>query len=94
MWKVRRPRRARGSDTGLKGDTLPEIVRLAGGDADDSLIARAARVLEGGGLVAFPTDTVYGLGADASRPDAVTRLYEAKGRDRSKRVAMLVPDAE
>jgi L-threonylcarbamoyladenylate synthase len=78
----------------LRDDTLPEIVRLAGGAADDFVIARAARVLEGGGLVAFPTDTVYGLGADASRPDAIERLYEAKGRDRSKPLAMLVADAE
>ncbi|MHC5057306.1 MAG: L-threonylcarbamoyladenylate synthase [Planctomycetota bacterium] len=77
----------------MRGDRLPEIVRLAGGAADEALIARAARVLGEGGLVAFPTDTVYGLGADASSPDAVERLYEAKGRDRSKPLAMLVPDA-
>jgi len=77
----------------LRDDALPETVRLTGGDADAPLIARAARVLGDGGLVAFPTDTVYGLGVDASRPDAVERLYEAKGRDRSKPLAMLVPDA-
>jgi L-threonylcarbamoyladenylate synthase len=40
----------------------------------------AARCLEGGGLVAFPTETVYGLGADATNAHAVARLYEAKGR--------------
>lgn len=40
----------------------------------------AARCLEGGGLVAFPTETVYGLGADATNAQAVARLYEAKGR--------------
>jgi L-threonylcarbamoyladenylate synthase len=40
----------------------------------------AARCLEGGGLVAFPTETVYGLGADATNARAVARLYEAKGR--------------
>ena len=72
---------------------MPEVIRLPGGAADDPHIARAARVLEGGGLVAFPTDTVYGLGADASRPEAVDRLYDVKGRDRSKPLAMLVPDA-
>jgi len=76
------------------GGAVPEIIRLAGDDTDDAAIARATEVLAGGGLVAFPTDTVYGLGADASRPDAVERLYEAKGRDRSKRVAVLVPDAD
>lgn len=40
----------------------------------------AARCLEGGGLAAFPTETVYGLGADATNARAVARLYEAKGR--------------
>ena len=40
----------------------------------------AARVLAAGGLVAFPTETVYGLGADATNAGAVARLYDAKGR--------------
>jgi len=43
-------------------------------------IARAADRLRAGELVAFPTETVYGLGADASRPDAVRRIFAAKGR--------------
>jgi L-threonylcarbamoyladenylate synthase len=47
---------------------------------DDAEIARAARVLRDGGLVAFPTETVYGLGADASSPRALRRLYAVKGR--------------
>src|SRR5262245_22100275 len=40
----------------------------------------AARCLAGGGLVAFPTETVYGLGADATNAEAIARLYLAKGR--------------
>src|SRR5712691_10749538 len=48
--------------------------------ADPRAIAAAARVLAEGGLVAFPTETVYGLGADASNGTAVARLYAAKGR--------------
>lgn len=43
-------------------------------------IARAAEILRSGGLVVFPTETVYGLGADAANPRAVARIYEAKGR--------------
>jgi len=43
-------------------------------------VRRAAEILRAGGLVAFPTETVYGLGADASNADAVARLYAAKGR--------------
>ena len=48
--------------------------------ADSSAIAEAARTLAQGGLVAFPTETVYGLGGDAANALAVARLYDAKGR--------------
>jgi len=48
--------------------------------AGDAAVAEAARTLEAGGLVAFPTETVYGLGADATNPAAIARLYQAKGR--------------
>src|SRR4051794_16853539 len=45
-----------------------------------SALARAASVLRAGGLVAFPTETVYGLGADALNAGAVTKIFAAKGR--------------
>lgn len=48
--------------------------------ADAAAIARAAEVLRSGGLVAFPTETVYGLGADATSGWAAARIYDAKGR--------------
>jgi L-threonylcarbamoyladenylate synthase len=44
------------------------------------VIDRAVEVLRAGGLVAFPTETVYGLGADATNPEAVRRIYQVKGR--------------
>lgn len=47
---------------------------------DPDVIAEAAEVIRRGGLVAFPTETVYGLGANALDPDAVRRIFEAKGR--------------
>lgn len=45
-------------------------------------LERAVRILRRGGLVAMPTETVYGLAADAAHPEAIARLYEAKGRPR------------
>ncbi len=51
-------------------------------EADNGAIAEAARILRAGGLVAFPTETVYGLGADATNGKAVAHIYEAKGRPR------------
>jgi len=62
--------------------------------ADRTAIAAAARVLGDGGLVAFPTETVYGLGADATRGSAVARLYAAKGRPRFNPLIAHVADAK
>jgi L-threonylcarbamoyladenylate synthase len=58
-------------NVGLKTQILP---------AGAAAVAAAARSLAAGGLVAFPTETVYGLGADATNPAAIAHLYQAKGR--------------
>src|SRR6266540_3978688 len=55
-------------------------------------IARAAAVLRGGGLVAFPTETVYGLGADALDAAAVARIFAAKGRPANNPVIVHIAD--
>jgi L-threonylcarbamoyladenylate synthase len=74
---------------------------------DDAGIARAAAILRAGGLVAFPTETVYGLGGDALSDMAVARIFAAKGRPRfnpliahvgsvaeARRIARFTPEAE
>jgi L-threonylcarbamoyladenylate synthase len=58
-------------------ETALETAILAAGEA---AVAAAVRCLATGGLVAFPTETVYGLGADAANAAAIARLYQAKGR--------------
>jgi L-threonylcarbamoyladenylate synthase len=58
-------------NVGLKTQILP---------ANEAAVTAAARCLTAGGLVAFPTETVYGLGTDAANARAIARLYEAKGR--------------
>ena len=62
------------------------------GHAADS-VRQAAQVLAGGGLVAFPTETVYGLGADAADPHAVAGIFSAKGRPSDHPLIVHVPDA-
>jgi L-threonylcarbamoyladenylate synthase len=57
-----------------------EVLRVDASAPDPTLIARAAALLTAGRLVAFPTETVYGLGAHALDPDAVARIFAAKGR--------------
>lgn len=55
--------------------------------------ARAAALLRSGGLVAFPTETVYGLGGDARNPEAVARIFAAKGRPSFNPLISHFPDA-
>ena len=65
----------------------------AEGDDLDREIERAAAVLEAGGLVAFPTETVYGLGADAANPEAVARVFAVKGRPTDHPLIVHIGDA-
>ena len=60
--------------------------------ADSAGLADAASVLQRGGLVSFPTETVYGLGADACNDNAVARIYAAKGRPSFNPLIVHVPN--
>jgi L-threonylcarbamoyladenylate synthase len=62
--------------------------------ADAATIAAAARLLVAGDLVAFPTETVYGLGGDATSDRAVARIFEAKGRPHFNPLIVHFPDAD
>ena len=59
---------------------------------NDAAIAEAARLILAGDPVAVPTETVYGLAADATNPDAVARIYAAKGRPSFNPLIVHVPD--
>ena len=60
-----------------------EIVAMTADAIDHAALARGGEILKQGGLVAFPTETVYGLGGNALDPMASKKIYAAKGRDRS-----------
>src|SRR5476651_1688096 len=62
--------------------------------ADAKGIAEAARLLKSGALVAFPTETVYGLGADATNGQAVAAIFAAKGRPRFNPLIVHVVDKD
>ena len=61
---------------------MDTIIEKITGDAakDNAILERAAQIIKKGGLVAFPTETVYGLGGDALNKDASRKIYAAKGR--------------
>jgi L-threonylcarbamoyladenylate synthase len=66
------------------------VLKVDAGMTEPDLVRRAADVIRAGGLVAFPTETVYGLGANALDAEAVARIYEAKGRPPSNPVIVHV----
>jgi L-threonylcarbamoyladenylate synthase len=71
---------------------LPSVEIAKG--SDPKAIDRAAQIIRRGGLVAFPTETVYGLGADALNPLAVARIFEVKARPRLDPIIVHVADPE
>jgi L-threonylcarbamoyladenylate synthase len=74
-------------------DARPRVLPVEGNDPDPGAITEAAAVLKGGGLVALPTETVYGLGADAGDADAVARVFAAKRRPADNPLICHVADA-
>lgn len=59
---------------------ITKVYKINRDNIDTDKLKEAAAILQTGGLVAFPTETVYGLGADAMNPDASRKIYAAKGR--------------
>lgn len=65
---------------GVKEHMETIIKRITNTEDDENIYEQAGKILREGGLVAFPTETVYGLGADALDADASGKIYAAKGR--------------
>ncbi|MGI0022725.1 MAG: L-threonylcarbamoyladenylate synthase, partial [Nitrososphaeraceae archaeon] len=57
-----------------------EVLRINSRRPNDRIIARASKLINSGEIVAFPTETVYGLGANALDPSAISKIYQMKGR--------------
>lgn len=72
----------------------PRILSIDSAAPDAGIVRRAARQLLEGRLVAYPTDTLYGLAVDARNPDAVERLFRAKGRPAEMAVPLIAADRE
>ncbi len=71
-----------------------KFIRIENEKTGREALREAAAVIREGGLVAFPTETVYGLGADALRPDAAKKIYEAKGRPSDNPLIVHICDFE
>lgn len=70
-----------------------EIIRLTDSNIEEAALA-AAEVLNNGGVVLYPTDTLYALGAEAFQTSGVDKIYAIKGRDAAKPIHAIVPSVE
>lgn len=64
------------------------------GNVDNEAVAKAIEVLRTGGVILYPTDTIWGIGCDATNPKAVARVYEIKKRADSKALVLLASDLD
>lgn len=70
------------------------IIQLGDDASRAAAVERAARVIASGGLLVYPTETVYGIGADARNADALSRIPVVKGRDEKKPILVLIGSGE
>jgi L-threonylcarbamoyladenylate synthase len=70
------------------------VIKINPIDPDVRMIEEAAHVLEDGGVIGYPTETVYGLGADAYNEEALERVFKIKGRETGKPISVLVASME
>lgn len=70
------------------------LIQISPTEPEPAIVEEAAAILRRGGLVAFPTETVYGLGADALHPQAVQRIFVAKGRPAHDPLIVHIADIE
>jgi L-threonylcarbamoyladenylate synthase len=73
---------------------MTEIMRIDSAQPSPQLIDKAAKVIQGGGVIIYPTETLYGLGANPLDPEAMKRLYAIKGREKAKPIPFLIKNQE
>ena len=69
---------------------MVDILKLDPTDPEQSLIDRAVTILREGGVIAYPTETFYGIGADAENEEAIEKIYTIKGRSFNKPVPVII----
>jgi L-threonylcarbamoyladenylate synthase len=73
---------------------LSYIARIDSGKSLKRILSHASKVIEEGGIVAFPTESFYGLGVDATNPEAIKKLYKLKKRGSNLPLLILIPSID
>lgn len=73
---------------------MPEILKADANISEETVLSRAAEILAEGGIIAYPTETFYGLGADATNEKAIRKIYELKGRNFNNPLSVIIAGEE
>ena len=73
---------------------MPQILKVTAENSEEDVLESAAAVLASGGVIAYPTETFYGLGADAMNDRAVKKIYKIKGRDFTSPISVIIGRTE
>jgi len=73
---------------------MPEILKVSANNSEESILISAAVIVARGGIIAYPTETFYGLGADATNERAVKKIYKIKGRNFINPISIIIGRTE
>ena len=73
---------------------MPEILKVSDKNSEETILTRAAEILAGGGVIAYPTETFYGLGADATNEKAIEKIFAVKDRNFKNPISLIIGQAD
>jgi L-threonylcarbamoyladenylate synthase len=73
---------------------MPEILKVDANNSEEIVLSRAVEILVAGGVIAYPTETFYGLGVDATNEKAIRKIYDLKGRNFSNPISIIIDRKE
>lgn len=73
---------------------MPEFLKPEKNGSEDKIISKAVEILADGGVIAYPTETFYGLGADATNEKAIEKIFSIKGRDFKNPISLIIGSSD
>lgn len=73
---------------------MPEFLKPEKNSSEEKIISRAVKILANGGIIAYPTETFYGLGTDATNEKAIEKIFSVKGRDFKNPISLIIGSSD
>ena len=73
---------------------MPKILKVDADNSEERILSKAVEILANGGIIAYPTETFYGLGADATNEKAIEKIFAVKGRNFKNPISLIISQAD